>query len=101
LGETFPAPTFRVAGRNGTTIALSAGASCTGNAACPSGSLYVWQFNDRPFGGQNKTLESTSPSFVHKFPARGNYIVALTVMGPTGLSRGMAQVIRVYVKPVV
>jgi hypothetical protein len=101
LGETFPAPTFRLVGRNGTTLAFNAGASCTGNAACPSGSLYVWQFNDRPFGGQNHTLESSSPAFVHKFPARGIYRVALTVMGPTGLSRGVAQNFRVYVNPVV
>lgn len=102
-GELIPAPTFVVSGRNGTTIALNAGASCTGNAACPSGSEYVWQFNDNVSGGapQNRTIESSSPTIVHKFPRRGTYTVALTVMGPTGLSRGWAQKVRVYAKPVV
>jgi PKD repeat protein len=103
-GETFPAPTFRLVGRSGTTIALSAGASCTGNAACPSGSLYVWQFNDDVRPGdtpQLGTVESSSPSIVHKFPRRGLYRVALTVMGPTGLSRGMAANIHVYALPAI
>jgi hypothetical protein len=102
-GELIPAPTFVVSGRNGTTIAFNAGASCTGNAACPTGSEYVWQFNDNLAGGapQNATRESSSPTIVHKFPRRGTYTVALTVMGPTGLSHGTAQSVHVYSLPVV
>jgi hypothetical protein len=103
LGESFPAPSFVISGRNGTTISLNAGASCTGNAACPSGSEYVWQFNDNVSGGapQNRTIETSSPKISHKFPRRGVYTVALTIMGPTGLSHGTAQVVHVYAKPVV
>lgn len=104
LNKAFPAPTFIVSGRNGTAITFNAGASCTGNVACPSGSEYVWQFNDdiRPGDSpQNATVESTSPTISHTFPRGGAYTVALTVMGPSGLSQGTAQTIRVYAKPVV
>ncbi|MFL5824700.1 MAG: PKD domain-containing protein [Solirubrobacteraceae bacterium] len=103
-GEIFPAPTFVVSHRNGNVVTLNAGASCTGNAACPSGSLYVWQFNDDVAPGdtpQLPTVESSSPSISHKFPRPGVYRVALTVMGPTGLSRGAAEAVRVYARPVV
>jgi chitodextrinase len=103
-GETFPAPAFVVSGRNGDTLTLNAGASCTGNLACPSGSKYVWQFNDDVTPGdtpQNATVESTSPTISHTFPQRGSYTVALTVMGPTGLSKGTAQAVHVYAAPVV
>lgn len=101
-GKTFPSASFGVAGRNGLNIAFNASASCAGGqATCPSGSRYVWQFNDSPGGGQNHTVESSSPGFVHKFPGRGLFRVALTVMGPTGLSRGTAQNVRVYAAPVI
>jgi chitodextrinase len=103
LGEVLPAPTFILAGRNGPTLTFNAGASCTGNVACPTGSEYVWQFNDNVSGGapQNATIESTSPVISHRFPRRGAYVVALTVMGPSGASQGTARVVHVYVKPVV
>ena len=103
LGEVFPAPTFIVSGRSGTELAFNAGASCTGNQACPSGSLYVWQFNDNVSGGppQTATVESASPTFLHRFPRRGAYTVALTVMGPSGLSQGTAQTVHVYSLPTV
>jgi hypothetical protein len=102
LGESFPVPSFVVSHRNGTTVTFSAATSCTGNAACPSGSEYVWQFNDDIKTGdtpQEPTIESTSPTITHRFPAARAYDVALTVMEPTGLSKGTAQVIRVTAAP--
>lgn len=102
--KSFPAPTFVVSGRSGTTLQFNASASCTGNAACPSGSQYVWQFNDDVTPGdtpQNATQESSSPTISHTFPKGGAYTVALTVMGPTGLSRGTAQTVHVYAVPAV
>lgn len=103
-GETIPAPTFVVASKSGRTLSFDASASCTGNAACPSGSEYVWQFNDDVTPGdtpQNATVESSSPTISHTFPATGVYDVALTVMGPTGLSKGTAQSVHIYASPVV
>lgn len=64
------------------------------SASTPSGpgTQYVWQFNNGP-GQQTNTFETTSPSTSESFPARGGYVVALTVMAPDGTSYGTAHTV--------
>ena len=84
---TTAAASFTQSPSGGNAVSFNAGAS----SSSPGGvAEYVWQFNDSTGGGQNTTLETTSPVFTHTFPARGTYLVALTVMNADGTSYGTA-----------
>jgi hypothetical protein len=52
---------------------------------------YVWQFTDADGGAQNTTVETSTPTVSHTFPAAGSYIVALTTMAANGRSLGTAK----------
>ena len=74
---------------SGKTVSFTASTS----TSTPGGvAEYVWQFNDGPAsqGGQNTTVETTSSTIAHTFPAAGSYTVALTVMNTDGTSNGTA-----------
>jgi PKD repeat protein len=89
---TTAAASFIQAAGSGNVVNFSAGAS----ASNPGGvAEYVWQFNDGPASnnGQNTTVETTSPSISHTFPAAGTYNVALTVMNADGTSNGTAHAV--------
>jgi cellulose 1,4-beta-cellobiosidase len=52
--------------------------------------FYVWQFNDS-FGAQ--TVEQTTPTIAHTFPAAGAYSVGLTIFAHNGFSIGTGAIV--------
>lgn len=76
------------------TVTSAAGLALTFNAAgstAPGGvAHYVWQFNDK-FGAS--TVEVSTPSVTHTFPAAGSYSVGLTIYGSSGVARGTGAIV--------
>jgi PKD repeat protein len=50
----------------------------------------VWQFNDI-FGAE--TVEQTTPTITHTFPAAGAYSIGLTILGHNGISTGTGGIV--------
>jgi PKD repeat protein len=62
----------------------------------PSIADFSWQFNDSTPGcttTSNHTIETTSPTIAHTFPASGLYSVGLAAFQGSGLSAGMGGII--------
>ena len=82
-----PKATFTVTPGSGMTLNFNAaGSSAHGGVA-----EYVWQFNDA-FGAD--TIEQTTPTISHTFPAAGAYSIGLTVVGSDGISTGTGGIAR-------
>jgi PKD repeat protein len=62
----------------------------TGSTAPGGVAFYVWQFNDA-FGAQ--TIEQTTPTISHTFPAAGAYSIGLTIYARNGFSRGTGAIV--------
>ena len=62
----------------------------TGSTAPGGVADYVWQFNDS-FGAQ--TVEQTTPTITHTFPAAGAYSISLTIFASHGLSTGTGAIV--------
>ena len=84
--STKPTAQFTVSA--GTGLALNFDA--TGSTAPGGVADYVWQFNDS-FGAQ--TVEQTTPTITHTFPAAGAYSIGLTIYAHTGLSTGTGAIV--------
>ena len=82
-----PKASFTV--KAGSGLAMTFKASVSGATAGVAD--YVWQFNDA-FGAQ--TIERTTPTITHSFPATGEYSVGLTVFTPSGQSVGRGGIVR-------
>jgi hypothetical protein len=76
-----PIAVFSATAGTGLTMNFDA----TGSAAPGGIAFYVWQFNDL-FGAS--TVEQTTPTISHTFPAAGAYSIGLTIYGTHGLSTG-------------
>lgn len=88
LTDPQPKPTasFTVTAGSGRTLNFDASASSASGGVA----RYVWQFNDK-FGAP--TVEVTSPTISHTFPASGSYSVGLTVYGRGGVSTGAGGIV--------
>ena len=88
LPKVEPKPTarFAVTAAYGRTLTFTA----TGSSAPGGVARHVWQFNDA-FGAE--TIEATSPSITHTFPAAGAYSIGLTIMGSDGISTGTGAIV--------
>jgi len=67
-----------------------------GSGSSPSTTDYSWQFNDSAPGCTttcNETIESTTPTIAHTFPAAGIYSVGLAAFQSSGLSAGFGALI--------
>lgn len=84
--STKPTAKFTVSSPSGLSLTFNA----TGSTAPGGIADYVWQFNDK-FGAQ--TIEKTTPSIVHTFPAAGSYSVGLTIYGKSGVSIGTGAIV--------
>jgi PKD repeat protein len=84
--EAKPTATFTVTKGGGLTLNFDA----TGSSASGGVAHYVWQFNDA-FGAS--TVERTTPTISHTFPASGAYSVGLTVLGSDGVSTGTGGIV--------
>jgi PKD domain len=99
-----PGASFIVSSQSGRTVTFNAAGSCGNASAIASCSLteYVWQFNDNTQAGQppqNTTVETSSPTITHTFPADGTYTVALTTMTGIGFSHGSEASVHLYATP--
>jgi PKD repeat protein len=83
---TLPTAKFTVTARSGLKMTFNA----TGSTAPGGVAQYSWQFNDA-FGAS--TIEQTTPTITHTFPAGGAYSVGLTVFGNNGLSIGAGGIV--------
>ena len=81
-------PTAQFTAKAGSGLAMNFDA--TGSTGPGGVAEYVWQFNDS-FGAQ--TVEQTTPTITHIFPAAGAYSVGLTIFGPRGLSTGTGAIV--------
>jgi PKD repeat protein len=81
-----PTAQFTATAGGGLKMAFDA----TGSTAPGGVADYVWQFNDS-FGAQ--TVEQTTPTITHTFPAAGAYSIGLTIYAHTGLSTGMGAIV--------
>src|SRR5436305_1148991 len=86
--EPKPRATFTVKAGSGTGHVLNFDA--TGSSASGGVAYYVWQFNDA-FGAD--TVEVTTPTISHAFPAVGSYSVGLTIYGADGVSTGAGGIV--------
>jgi hypothetical protein len=87
---TLPKATFTAAAGSG--LAMNFNASGSG----PSIADFSWQFNDSAPGCTvtcNNTIETTSPTISHTFPAAGDYSVGLAVLQSNGTSAGVGGII--------
>jgi PKD repeat protein len=81
-----PEAQFTATAGSGLTMNFDA----TGSTAVHGVAEYVWQFNDL-FGAQ--TVEQTTPTISHTFPAAGAYSIGLTIFGHNGLSTGAGAIV--------
>lgn len=81
-----PTAQFTATAGSGLTMNFDA----TGSTAPLGVTEYVWQFND-VFGAS--TIEQTTPTISHTFPAAGAYSVGLTILGHNGLSIGTGAIV--------
>jgi hypothetical protein len=103
-GKAIPGASFIVSSQSGRSVTFNAAGSCGNASTITSCSLteYVWQFNDNTAAGQppqNTTIETSSPTITHTFPASGNYTVALTTMTGIGFSHGGEGTVHIYSTP--
>jgi PKD repeat protein len=84
--STKPSAQFTVTARSGLTMNFDA----TGSTAPGGVADYVWQFNDA-FGAQ--TVEQTTPTITHTFPAAGAYSIGLTIFAHNGFSIGNGAIV--------
>jgi hypothetical protein len=86
LPTTLPRATERVTAGSGLDMTFDAsGSSAPGGVAD-----FSWQFNDA-FAAQ--TVEQTTPTITHTFPAAGAYSTGLAVFNPDGLSAGTGGIV--------
>ena len=84
-----PGSSFTVKGDPTNALTDTFDATASGSAIAH----YVWQFNDNTQSGQppqNTTIETSSPTVSHAFPAAGKYTVALTTIAANGRTAGSA-----------
>jgi hypothetical protein len=86
LPSTLPTATERVRSGGGLDMTFDA----TGSTAPGGVADYSWQFNDA-FAAQ--TVEQTTPTITHTFPAAGPYSTGLAVFNPDGLSAGTGGIV--------
>jgi hypothetical protein len=86
LSGAEPTATFTVTAGTGLAMTFNA----TGSTAPGGVADYVWQFNDA-FGAS--TIEQTTPTITHTFPAAGAYSVGLTIYAHDGLSIGAGGIV--------
>jgi PKD repeat protein len=77
---------FTATAGSGLTMSFDA----TGSTAPGGVADYVWQFNDA-FGAQ--TVEETTPTITHTFPAAGAYSIGLTIYAHNGFSIGNGAIV--------
>jgi hypothetical protein len=86
LPSTLPTASETVTTGNGTDMTFDASRS-----TAPGGVAdFSWQFNDA-FAAQ--TVEQTTPTITHTFPAAGAYSTGLAVFSPDGLSAGTGGIV--------
>ncbi len=81
-----PTAKYTVTAASGLAMTFNA----TGSTASGGVADYSWQFNDA-FGAQ--TVEQTTPTITHTFPAAGAYSTGLAVFGHDGLSIGTGGIV--------
>ena len=81
-------PTAKLKVTHGSGLAMTFNA--TGSTAPGGVFRYVFQFNDA-FGAS--TIEQTTPTITHTFPAAGPYSIGLTIYGHDGVSIGTGGII--------
>jgi PKD repeat protein len=86
LQSDLPTAQFTATAASGLTMSFDA----TGSTAPGGVADYVWQFNDL-FGAQ--TVEMTTPTVTHTFPAAGAYSIGLTIFAHNGLSIGTGAIV--------
>jgi hypothetical protein len=86
LPETLPTATETVTAGKGLDMTFDA----TGSTAPGGVAFFSWQFNDA-FAAQ--TVEQTTPTITHTFPAAGAYSTGLAVFNPDGLSAGTGGIV--------
>ncbi len=86
LPSALPTATETVTAGTGTDVTFDA----TGSIAPGGVADFSWQFNDA-FAAQ--TVEQTTPTITHTFPAAGAYSTGLAVFNPDGLSRGTGGIV--------
>jgi PKD repeat protein len=84
-------PTATFTATAGTGLAMNFNATGSG----PSIAQFSWQFNDSTPGCTtcNETVESTTPTITHTFPAAALYSVGLAAFQSSGLSGGFGGII--------
>ena len=82
------APTAKYTATAGSGLSMTFNA--TGSTAAGGIADSSWQFNDA-FGAS--TIERTTPTIAHTFPAAGAYSTGLTVFGSDGLSAGAGGIV--------
>ena len=83
---TEPRATFTATAGSGLEMTFDA----SGSRASGGVADHTWQFNDA-FGAE--TVETTTPTITHTFPAGGAYSIGLTVFGSDGLSNGTGAIV--------
>jgi PKD repeat protein len=86
LPASLPTATEQVTAGTGLDMTFDA----TGSTAPGGVADFSWQFNDA-FAAQ--TVEQTTPTITHTFPAAGAYSTGLAVFNPDGLSRGTGGIV--------
>jgi PKD repeat protein len=89
--SSMPTANFTVSAGSGLALNFDASASSSSPAE------FSWQFNDSPPGCTttcNETIESTSPTMSHTFPASGLYSVGLAAFQSSGLSAGFGGIVQ-------
>jgi hypothetical protein len=86
LPDTLPTARERVTAGSGLDMTFDA----TGSTAPGGVADFSWQFNDS-FAAQ--TVEQTTPTITHTFPAAGAYSTGLAVFNPDGLSSGTGGIV--------
>jgi PKD domain len=86
LPASRPTATEQVTAGTGLDMTFDA----TGSTAPGGVADFSWQFNDA-FAAQ--TVEQTTPTITHTFPAAGAYSTGLAVFNPDGLSRGTGGIV--------
>jgi hypothetical protein len=86
LPSALPTATEAVTAGKGTDMTFDA----TGSTAPGGVADFSWQFNDA-FAAQ--TVEQTTPTITHTFPAAGAYSTGLAVFNPDGLSSGTGGIV--------